>query len=73
MPKKKHETFTTFGNTHCISCGSEHIQMLYSNTSDGGTLSALYYCYEQRRIFKISSEDVKFMSDEGYGRELEDE
>jgi len=73
MVKHEHERFTTTICSFCISCGSEHIEMLRSCSADGGIISALYYCYKQHRIFKISSEDVKYMSDEGYGRESEDE
>jgi len=71
MTKKKHETFTSYGQNFCISCGSEHVTLLQTCSGDGGLISALYYCHEQNRLFKISSQDSKFLSDEGYGYEYD--
>ena len=57
--------FTSLNST-CIICGSNRIELLNLLTNNQGVIAALYYCHKCRRVCKFSSEDIKFMSDEGY-------
>lgn len=68
MKKKEHERLSSI-NTFCISCGSENVNVIQTHSDSGGVIAMLYYCHKQRRVFKVSSSDVKFMDDEGYGND----